>query len=62
MLPIYSALVRPHGEYFAQFWAPQYKREMELLERVQPTATEMMKRVEHLSYEERLSELGLFSL
>ncbi|KAK4830102.1 hypothetical protein QYF61_008529 [Mycteria americana] len=39
ILPLYSAPARPHLNCWVQFWAPQNKREMDILKRVQQRAT-----------------------
>jgi len=57
ILPLHSALVRPHLESCVQLWSPQLKKDLNLLE-----ATKMIRRIEHLFYKERLREFGLFSL
>lgn len=62
ILALYSALERPHLKCCNQFWAPQYKRGIILLEQIQRTSMKISKGLEYLSYEEWLRELGLFGL
>ncbi|KAK4826561.1 hypothetical protein QYF61_010126 [Mycteria americana] len=62
ILPLYLTQVRPHLWWCVQFWAPQCKRDMDLQECVRHRSTKMMKVLEHPSHEEKLRELGLFSL
>ena len=62
ILPLYSVLVRPHLQYCVQVWSPEYRRDVGLLEHIQRRDRKMIQMMEHLSYEDRLRELGLCSL
>jgi len=55
-------LVRPQLESCVQLWSPQHRRDMDLLEHFQRRAIKMIQWMEQLCSEDRLRELGLFSL
>jgi len=59
MSTVLRLFVRPHLEYYIQFWDPQHKK---VNEQVQKKATDMGRRLRHLPCGDRLREPGLFSL
>ena len=53
VLPLYSALVRPHLECWVQFCTTQCERDLDIVERIQQKAIKMVKELENLSCEGR---------
>jgi len=43
ILPLCFVLLRPYLEYCVQFWAPQFTKDRELLQRVQWRATRIIR-------------------
>ena len=62
VLKLYSAFVRPHLEFSGVASSPHFRKDVELLERVQHRATRMVAGLSELEYEDRLRELGLYTL
>lgn len=62
VMPLYKTTVWPHLKYCSQFWSP-YLNKIAELGKLQRRETKMMGGgLEHLSYQERPANLGLFGL
>ena len=61
-IQLYKTLVRPSLEYASTVWSPSLIKDKQALENVQRRATKLVKRIQNLSYPERLVQLGLPSL
>ena len=61
-LNLYKSSVRPHLEYAVTVRSPLYKKDMIVIENVQRRATKLLSSIRHLSYQERLINLGHQSL
>ena len=62
LVKLYKSIVRPHLEYCTPAWSPHYKKDKELLEKVQHRFTRMFRHLKDRDYSYRLQQLGLWTL
>jgi hypothetical protein len=61
-LQLYKQYVRPHLDFATQAWSPWQRADIEVLEKVQQRAVNMVAGLRSREYAERLKELGLTTL
>ena len=59
---MYKLLVQPHLEYATAAWNPHFKRDIQLIEKVQKRMSKNIQGMKDLTYDERLIALNLYSL
>ena len=59
---IYKTYVRPHMEFCIQAWSPHFIKDIDVLERVQKAATNLVPMLRKYSYATRLQMIGITSL
>ena len=62
ILALYKSLARPHLEHAVQFWSPNFRRDIDKIEKIQRRATKMIPEIRNHSYHQRIQELDLISL
>ena len=55
-------ILRPHLEFSSSVWSPWNKTDIDLLENVQKKAVRMVSGLRESTYEDRLKEIGLWTL
>ena len=59
---IYTTYIRPRVEFCIQAWSPHFGKDIEVLERVQKAATNLVPHLRKCSYPARLKKIGITSL
>ena len=62
IVPLYKAIVIPHLEYCIHAWRPYRKKDIDMLKRIQRSATKMIPVLRYLNYESGLFQCGLTTL
>lgn len=61
-MALYNIYIRPHLDFASTVWSPSTKRDSDLLEKIQRRFTRLLPELKGLTYEERLTVLGIKSL